>query len=213
MASQLEVLYNRRDVVRRRHLVREAVAVQPGEHVLDVGCGPGFYVKELLDQVGVGGSVTGVDVSRAMLAVAAKRVDGHDNVAFYEAEATKLPVPDHAFDAAVSVQVLEYVPDVAAALDGTFTLSSEPGDGTHIRAEIPLSTAPPTTVATIRIYQLVNDLNWGGATAFTVADIAMAIIALSIFAALARGRLALGRRAGGAARRGPAGADRAARQG
>jgi ubiquinone/menaquinone biosynthesis C-methylase UbiE len=116
MASQLEVLYNRRDVVRRRHLVREAVAVQPGEHVLDVGCGPGFYVKELLDQVGVGGSVTGVDVSRAMLAVAAKRVDGHDNVAFYEAEATKLPVPDHAFDAAVSVQVLEYVPDVAAAL-------------------------------------------------------------------------------------------------
>jgi arsenite methyltransferase len=116
MASQLEVLYNRRDVVRRRQLVREAVAVQPGEHVLDVGCGPGFYVKELLDQVGVDGSVTGVDVSRAMLAVAAKRVDGHDNVAFYEAEATKLPVPDGAFDAAVSVQVLEYVPDVAAAL-------------------------------------------------------------------------------------------------
>src|SRR4030081_3233158 len=116
MASQLEVLYNRRDVVRRRHLVREAVAVQPGEHVLDVGCGPGFYVKQLLDQVGGGGSVTGVDVSRAMLAVAAKRVDGHDNVAFYEAEATQLPVPDHAFDAAVSVQVLEYVPDVAAAL-------------------------------------------------------------------------------------------------
>jgi len=107
MASQLEVLYNRRDVVRRRRLVREAVAAQPGEHVLDVGCGPGFYVKELLDEVGVDGSVTGVDVSRAMLAVAAKRVDGHDNVAFHEAEATTLPVPDGAFDAAVSAQVLE----------------------------------------------------------------------------------------------------------
>lgn len=116
MASQLEVLYNRRDVVRRRRLVGEAIAVQPGEHVLDVGCGPGFYVKELLDQVGVDGSVTGVDVSKAMLAVAAKRVEGHDNVAFCEAEATALPVPDGAFDAAVSVQVLEYVPDVAAAL-------------------------------------------------------------------------------------------------
>jgi arsenite methyltransferase len=116
MASQLEVLYNRRDVVRRRHLVREAVAAQPGEHVLDVGCGPGFYVKELLEHVGADGSVTGVDVSRAMLAVAAKRVQGHDNVAFVEAEATSLPVPDGAFDAALSVQVLEYVPDVAAAL-------------------------------------------------------------------------------------------------
>jgi ubiquinone/menaquinone biosynthesis C-methylase UbiE len=116
MANQLEVLYNRRDVVRRRRLVRESVAAQPGEHVLDVGCGPGFYVKELLDQVGVNGSVTGVDVSRAMLAVAAKRVAWHDNVAFHQAEATTLPVPDGAFDAAVSVQVLEYVPDVAGAL-------------------------------------------------------------------------------------------------
>src|SRR5438309_2187525 len=51
---------------------------------------------------------------------------------------------------------------------------------------------PPTTVATIRIYQLVGDLNWGAATAYTVADIGMAIIALSIFAVLARGRIALG---------------------
>ncbi|MDT5235789.1 MAG: hypothetical protein QOF47_1776, partial [Mycobacterium sp.] len=103
--SQLEVLYNRRDVVRRRRLVREAVAAQPGEHVLDVGCGPGFYVQELLDEVGVVGSVTGVDASRAMLTVPAKRVDGHDNVAFYEAEATTLPVPDGEFDAAVSEQL------------------------------------------------------------------------------------------------------------
>jgi ABC-type Fe3+ transport system permease subunit len=51
---------------------------------------------------------------------------------------------------------------------------------------------PPTTVATIRIYQLVGDLNWGAATAYTVADIGMAIIALSIFAVLARGRISLG---------------------
>jgi iron(III) transport system permease protein len=68
---------------------------------------------------------------------------------------------------------------------------------TFVRAVTTLSLViflftPPTTVATIRIYQLVNDLNWGAATAFTVADIGMAIIALSIFAVLARGRIALG---------------------
>jgi iron(III) transport system permease protein len=50
----------------------------------------------------------------------------------------------------------------------------------------------PTTTATIRIYQLVGDLNWGAATAYTVSDIGMAIIALLIFAILARGRIALG---------------------
>ena len=68
---------------------------------------------------------------------------------------------------------------------------------TFVRAVTTLSLViflftPPTTVATIRIYQLVNDLNWGAATAFTVADIAMAIVALSIFAVLARGRVSLG---------------------
>ncbi|TME70330.1 MAG: iron ABC transporter permease [Chloroflexi bacterium] len=68
---------------------------------------------------------------------------------------------------------------------------------TFVRAVTTLSLViflftPPTTVATIRIYQLVNDLNWGAATAFTVADIGMAILALSIFAVLARGRIALG---------------------
>ena len=31
---------------------------------------------------------------------------------------------------------------------------------------------PSTTVATITIFQLVNDFNWGGATAFTVSVIA-----------------------------------------
>ena len=38
---------------------------------------------------------------------------------------------------------------------------------------------PATTVATITIFQLVNDFNWGGATAFTIALIVMAIAVLS----------------------------------
>ncbi len=37
---------------------------------------------------------------------------------------------------------------------------------------------PPTTVATITIFQLVNDFNWGGATAFTVSVIGVAVAVL-----------------------------------
>jgi iron(III) transport system permease protein len=68
---------------------------------------------------------------------------------------------------------------------------------TFVRAVTTLSVViflftPASTVATIRIYQLVNDLNFGAATAFTVADIGMAIAALGVIAVLARGRVALG---------------------
>ena len=68
---------------------------------------------------------------------------------------------------------------------------------TFVRAVTTLSVViflftPATTVATIRIYQLINDLNWGQATAFTVVDISMAILALVVIGLLSRGRIALG---------------------
>jgi SAM-dependent methyltransferase len=116
MVQALERIYATRDVLRRRHLVHAALATEPGDRVLDVGCGPGFYVAELLETVGPGGSVVGVDVSADMLAVAAERADGHQNVEFHEGAATALPLPDESVDRAVSVQVLEYVDDVPAAL-------------------------------------------------------------------------------------------------
>jgi arsenite methyltransferase len=116
LVGQLESLYRKRDILRRRALVREAVGAQPGERILDVGCGPGFYVAELLEQVGPQGSVVAVDPSPQMLAVAAERCAAHAHAAFHEAPATKLPVADASADAALSVQVLEYVADTAAAL-------------------------------------------------------------------------------------------------
>ena len=116
LVERLERLYATRDVLRRRGLVRTALGAQRGDRVLDVGCGPGFYVTELLEAVGSDGSVVGVDASGDMLAVAAERAQGHDNVEFYEADATSLPVPNASFERALCVQVLEYVGDVSAAL-------------------------------------------------------------------------------------------------
>jgi arsenite methyltransferase len=116
MAAELETVYNKRDILRRRALVHEALGAQPGERILDAGCGPGFYVAEILKRVGPEGSVVGVDASAPMLGVAAKRCEGHDNVAFHEGDVTALPVGDADFDRALCVQVLEYVADIPAAL-------------------------------------------------------------------------------------------------
>jgi arsenite methyltransferase len=115
-ARALEVVYATRDVKRRRRLVQDAIAVQPGESVLDVGCGPGFYVAELAERVGPKGRVAGVDMSRPMLALAQERVRDLANIELSEAPATELPFEDQSFDAAISVQVLEYVEDVGAAV-------------------------------------------------------------------------------------------------
>jgi arsenite methyltransferase len=116
VVEQLEVLYRSRDVLRRRKLVYEALGAARGDRVLDAGCGPGFYSRELLDQVGPDGSVVGVDRSPQMLAVAERRSAGRDNVTFQEGDATALPVESASFDRALCVQVLEYVEDVGAAL-------------------------------------------------------------------------------------------------
>jgi arsenite methyltransferase len=115
-AQQIEALYQVRDAVRRRRLVREALGAAPGERVLDVGCGPGFYCAELREEVGPDGSVVGVDGSPPMLELAARRCAGLDNVALHEADALALPLDDASVDAAICVRVLEYVADATAAL-------------------------------------------------------------------------------------------------
>lgn len=67
----------------------ERAAVQPGESVLDVGCGCGHTSLELADRVGPTGRVLGIDVSRPMLERARERQAqrGLSHLAFVEADA------------------------------------------------------------------------------------------------------------------------------
>lgn len=71
--------------------VIDTLAPQPGENVLDIGCGCGHTSLSLADRVGAKGSVTGVDISAPMLAVAsqlaAERNAEHTPIQFLEADA------------------------------------------------------------------------------------------------------------------------------
>ena len=62
-----------RNIEVARILLREAKA-QPGERVLDVGCGPGATAIPLAAAVGSSGHVTGVDIAEPMLGLLRKRV-------------------------------------------------------------------------------------------------------------------------------------------
>jgi SAM-dependent methyltransferase len=68
---------------------------QPDERVLDIGCGAGVTSLLLADAVGLGGHVTGVDVSRPMLTLARSRARA-GNIEFIEADAAVYPFqPNH----------------------------------------------------------------------------------------------------------------------
>lgn len=53
----------------------EALAPQPGEQVLDVGCGPGVTTLDLARLVGPDGTAMGVDISEGMVGAARRRAD------------------------------------------------------------------------------------------------------------------------------------------
>ncbi|WP_300011563.1 methyltransferase domain-containing protein [Pseudonocardia sp.] len=115
-ARLIDRAYATPDVVAQRAEVLARLAPRPGERILDVGSGPGFLAASLADAVGPGGVVHGLDPSPSMNGLARARTADRPWVRIDEGDALALPYPDACFDAAVSTQVYEYVPDVAAAL-------------------------------------------------------------------------------------------------
>lgn len=118
-SRKLEATYQTPDVVGQRAATLDALALQAGEQVVDVGSGPGLLAAEMAAQVGPAGRVVGLDLSDSMLALSRQRHAGlatNRRLSFLKADAARLPFADGTFDVAVSTQVYEYVPDVPAAL-------------------------------------------------------------------------------------------------
>lgn len=96
-----------------------AMRVQPGFHVLDVGCGPGFDTVALARLVGEVGSVVGVDHDPAMVAEADQRAADAGVAGWTQhlnADAAALPLEADRFDACRSERLFQHLPDPAAAL-------------------------------------------------------------------------------------------------
>jgi len=81
--------------------VLEWLAAQPGERILDLGCGDGQLTKRIAD---AGSSVVGIDASPEMVAAARARGIKAD-----KGPAEKLPYPDRTFEAVFSNAVLHWV--------------------------------------------------------------------------------------------------------
>jgi SAM-dependent methyltransferase len=93
--------------------VAEAARIGTGDAVLDVACGTGVLTREAARRAGPTGVVTGLDLSPAMLAVAARL---SPTLQWKQASADQLPFPDQSFDAVVSQFGLMFFPDQIAGL-------------------------------------------------------------------------------------------------
>ncbi|KKS07498.1 MAG: Methyltransferase type 11 [candidate division WWE3 bacterium GW2011_GWE1_41_27] len=88
--------------------------IQPGDNILDMGCGEGFY-SMVLDNL-YDCKITAVDFDPEILALAHKWLDGRSNVTLEQGDITKLRFPDSSFDKIVCTEVLEHIDDDKTAI-------------------------------------------------------------------------------------------------
>jgi arsenite methyltransferase len=130
-----------------RDRLLDNAAIEPGDTVLDVGCGDGLIAFGALERVGPEGSVIFSDVSEELLERCREVADGDPRCSFVRAEAVDLsPVADSSVDAVTMRSVLIYVADRHAAFREFFRVLRPGGRSSRSTA----SRTPARTTGTAR---------------------------------------------------------------
>jgi SAM-dependent methyltransferase len=90
--------------------LRQAIArldLKPGMNVLDAGCGTGEALQWLLDEVGPGGKVFGIDLATAHINAARERAP--PGVQLLQADVLKPPFPPMSFDLIWCVNTINHL--------------------------------------------------------------------------------------------------------
>lgn len=91
--------------------ILQLAEIGPGDHVLDVGTGPGYLARAAAARVGPSGRAVGLDASPEMVARATQlAARDSSSAAFVEARAQEMPFEDAAFDAVVSRLAMHHLP-------------------------------------------------------------------------------------------------------
>ncbi len=89
----------------------DAAGVQPGQRVLDVGCGTGYFARLLARTVGPEGRVVGIDPSPAMIGYARRKARRASNCQFQVGTVEALEFSAEDFDVVVSSLVMHHLPE------------------------------------------------------------------------------------------------------
>ncbi len=106
--------------------------LQPGERVLDLGCGAGWATRILAKAVegeskGRHGAAVGVDVADEMIARARANARDIENVQYVWGSAAELPLQDGSFDKVLSIESFYYYADQDRALNELFRVMAPKG--------------------------------------------------------------------------------------
>ena len=94
--------------------------------ILDVGCGPGFLVKEIASR-GKCFDVYGADLSSHAIRMAKNNCKDFNNTHFKKASAYKLSFPDNSFDMVVCKDSLHHFDDLPKALGEMLRVTKDSG--------------------------------------------------------------------------------------
>ena len=97
----------------RDRVVRTA-RLEPGESVLDIGCGTGSLAIAAKHRVGAAGTVCGIDASPEMIERARRKArKAQVDVRFADSVVERMPFPDGHFDVVLSTMMLHHLPRAA----------------------------------------------------------------------------------------------------
>ncbi|MET7684996.1 methyltransferase domain-containing protein [Streptomyces sp. NPDC005423] len=104
-------------VRRLREWAYDALAVRPGERVLDVGSGTGSTTRELATAVGPRGTALGVEPNPGLRSVAERRgAEANSPARFTDGDALSLPVPGGSVDVVWCERVLQHLTEADKAV-------------------------------------------------------------------------------------------------
>jgi ubiquinone/menaquinone biosynthesis C-methylase UbiE len=109
IAKYYDLLAEHDEQPMREHGLR-MLAAQPGERILEIGCGTGHSLVEIAQSVGPDGNASGIDISEAMLERTRNEIQQHDLTERTElvcGDAESLPFSDKSFDGIFTSFTLE----------------------------------------------------------------------------------------------------------